>query len=263
MFKEIVSLFTTNPVVSVIISVVLTLLIWIYKENRKSIVDEKKLKISSLAKRLEIYCTLESSLALYLTNPNDANLTKQLYDCLGKSKPLLSDELKIIVSDFYKDKDLSKILLILSILHSEMKKLFDVHKKEVTNLNPEDPMEFIQELVKPFRVILLILLLSAIFLVTLQLVQHSLLLSDKIIVIFYAVSCTISLLLIYLIYFLVFIEKSILNKDRVFWAIMISIILIPTLFLFINYYSIILQTIFVIGLFWYDKRKKRRGIFTF
>ncbi|MFD7525010.1 hypothetical protein [Paenibacillus chitinolyticus] len=150
MWKDIAALFGSNPVVTLLILVVGTSTLWMYKEFKEILNRNNIAKLNLINERLKTFGKLEAAIALALKKPEDESILAKLYDILGESSALFTKEMREVTRTFYAQGH-PHILSALQIFIDNQINTSREEKAELSKYeNSTDVIDKIERMIKPF-----------------------------------------------------------------------------------------------------------------
>ncbi|WP_152399110.1 hypothetical protein [Paenibacillus cellulositrophicus] len=164
MWSEVSKLIGANPIVTLVITIIGTSSIWMYKEFKEMINRNNSARISRVNEKIKIYSQLQASIAVVLNEPNNSTLKQGLINKLGEYSPFLNEDLRCIVKDYYKCGDSLYLNSMLAMMEVDFSK-FEQEKRRVSKYEDNTEVEdIVLRLYDPLKPILLIWLLIIFFL---------------------------------------------------------------------------------------------------
>ncbi|MEC0203886.1 hypothetical protein P4H39_14680 [Paenibacillus lautus] len=159
MWSEISKLIGANPIMTLVIIIVGTSTIWMYKEFKEMINQNNKSKISNINEKIKVYSKLQASAASLFYNKELSDLHRILMNQIGEFSPLLSEDVRRVVRDYFKYGDYAYLETMLAFIEVDLKKFEDDKRKLSKYENSTDIADFVNKLYDPLKPILLIWLL--------------------------------------------------------------------------------------------------------
>lgn len=250
------NLFNESTGVIIIVTILSTFLLWIYKDNRVSerILNEKKIQEKDLC--LQHLCSLESILHLY-KHTNSPEFNREIYKEFGLASPFVSENIRKAILEFYKDDNSSRIPSIIVMLNKQIIQLKKERQKIDASNNEVDSLDYILGLLKPIKpiIILVLVVIFSVFMYVTMNNQSSFL--GKLEILSFTISLVFSITFLYLMLLTLSENFNRIKKDLLFLGISISIILSPFLFVILNFFFFISLVIQILLLAVLIKRKSK------
>lgn len=228
MVQEILSYFKPNAVWTLVITVIITVFAWLYKEFKGMLEKDNQNKITLLQKKLDLYSSTEAAIAQVIHRPDDSNAIHNLYNKLGESSSYFSESLREVVRTYYKQADPSMLMILLNYIKAETIELYKKKNKWMEQENSTDLMDKIMKLMNPIWPMLLtiFLVIVSVYVLIVTLEQNNILDAISVYVSFLTIMFSVTAIIANL---LVFLEKNKLNLKGQRWVYTIVIILAPAL----------------------------------
>ncbi|MGW9127677.1 hypothetical protein ACWGPW_22060 [Paenibacillus chitinolyticus] len=229
MWKDIAALFGSNPIVTLLILVVGTSTLWMYKEFKEILNRNNIAKLNLINERLKTFGKLEAAIALALKKSEDESILAKLYDILGESSALFTKEMREVTRTFYAQGH-PHILSALQIFIDNQINTSRAEKAELSKYeNSTDVMDKIERMIKPFVPILFIWAFVLLLVSYVSVLIHQQDMSAKIHLTMFFVSTLISFL-----FFSVLLSVGLDNKlgkqGRYRWMLHTTIVFTPFVF---------------------------------
>ncbi|WP_042166675.1 hypothetical protein [Paenibacillus gorillae] len=122
MWAEIAAFLKANSTETLIISIVGTILVWMYKQFKSMIDREEQEKLKSIQLKQGLFTKLELSIASVL-HLNSQESKQQMLALLGECGPHLTNMQRTVVRDYYKNFDPSLLYSLQALTVNEVDKL--------------------------------------------------------------------------------------------------------------------------------------------
>ncbi|MGO4731475.1 hypothetical protein [Paenibacillus sp. 2KB_22] len=172
MVQQLLTYFKANPEFSIVTTIVCTAIIWLYKEFKVMIERDNQNKLVRIQKRMDSYVKVEAAIASILAQPANSGVLQNLYDKFGECSSYFSEDIRVLIRDYYTRQDAAKLVTIMSFMKIEIMKLDNQRNKIEAQDVSGDDFDSILRLYRPLKPILLIFLL---FFVTLWFILLALL----------------------------------------------------------------------------------------
>jgi len=154
MWAELAAFLKANTTETLLITIVGTILVWMYKQFKDMIDREQQEKMENLKLRLALFTKLE--LAIMSTiHLNDEERKQQLFALLGECSPYLTTMQRTMVRDYYKQFDPTLLHVLQAVIVSEVDKLTRQLDKRMEYKNNGEWLNVINRLYAPVWPILL------------------------------------------------------------------------------------------------------------
>lgn len=154
MWTEIAAYVKANTTETLIISIIGTLLVWIYKQFKDMIDREQQEKITNLQLKLGLFTKLELSIASVLQLNNETS-KMAMYTLLGECFPHLTSMQRNVVREYYKHFDPALLYSIQFIIVNEVDKLGQQAEKIRDDKENTEWLHYMKRLSAPIWPILL------------------------------------------------------------------------------------------------------------
>ncbi|MFF2091256.1 hypothetical protein [Paenibacillus sp. NPDC058174] len=253
MWAEIAAFLKANSTETLIISIVGTILVWMYKQFKNMIDHEEQEKLKIIQLKQGLFTKLELSIAsvLHLNSPESK---QQMYALLGECGSHLTNMQRTVVRDYYKNFDPSLLYSLQALTVNEVDKL----SKQLDKVTEEsgDWLNYIKRLNAPIWPIILFATITMYVLFAGAYVMQGdnwwikfnyFLCSFTIFI-----SATFAAIAIYL-----FLNHEMLSQGTKRWVAISLATLSPLLFLFMHLNLYIIVTIIQLALIAFIARSKR------
>ncbi|MCM3338003.1 hypothetical protein M3650_04960 [Paenibacillus sp. MER TA 81-3] len=156
LINELYTYTKANPVFSLIITFIISALVWLYNESKNIIQAENKLERDEINKKLQIYGGLESTISLFIKTKSKESEMK-LFEMIGNSAPVVSDKIRNVIVDYFKDYDENRLKLLLVFIELEIKELRQNNTARQSENKSDEIDKFMRKLAKPAKPILFLL----------------------------------------------------------------------------------------------------------
>lgn len=257
MWKEIAGFVKATPTWTLTITVVGTIIVWLYKEFKVILAQEYQQKLTAIQRKLELFGKLEMAIASFL-HMGTAQAKQSLFDRIGDVGPHLSEDTRRIIRDYYKQGDSLILTSLFAFIEKEMKEL-DKEKQKIAGSTDNELMDAIFRLLRPLKPIVLLLIIvlsSGIFSLFYNEIQNT---WSKI----YFTTFSFSLMfaaIILLLLLSVWYEKNLGKQSLYRWFLTFAIILTPCLAFLFWELSVILPVIQGICFVLFIRSKARKQL---
>jgi len=168
MWAELAAFINANTSETLLISIMGTILIWMYKQFKDMIDRERQGKLENLQLRIGLFTKLEIAIASAIHLNNDES-KQQMYALLGECGPYLSQIQRAMVRDYCKHFDPALLHALQAIIVNEVDKLTGHLEKMMEHHNSDEWLNYINRLYAPVWPIILIggIILYSIYIFTL------------------------------------------------------------------------------------------------
>ncbi|MCY9593001.1 hypothetical protein PC41400_27085 [Paenibacillus chitinolyticus] len=258
MWKDIAALFGSNPLVTLLIVVVGTSTLWMYKEFKEILNRNNIAKLNLINERLKTFGKLEAAIALALKKPEDENILVKLYDILGESSALFTKEMREVTRTFYTQGH-PHILSALQIFIDNQINTSREEKAELSKYeNSTDVIDKIGRMIKPFVPIVFIWAFVLLLVSYVSVLIHQQDMSAKIHWTMYFFSVLISFMFVCVLLSVDF-DNKLGKQGHYRWLLLSTIMITPFVFLLYTglwWVSISIQVIAFILLIKKQKKAK-------
>ncbi|MFF2885492.1 hypothetical protein [Paenibacillus sp. NPDC057967] len=260
MWAEVAAFFKANTTEALLISIIGTILVWMYRQFKGMIDREQQDKLTIAQLKQTLFTKLELSIASVL-HLNNEDSKRQMYVLLGECGPYLTKTHRTIIRDYYKQFDRSLLYSLHALVMTEVDKLTRQLEKLNENKDNSEWLHYIQRLYAPiWPIILLAIMIMFIFMVfslvqmgsTLWLKMNLVLLG---VTIFIAATIAVSI-----VSFMV--KRELGKQGAIRWSAIALIIFSPVLIFVINRIDASIYVFFaqVLGLAYISYSKRPREV---
>ncbi|MNX64297.1 hypothetical protein D3C86_953190 [compost metagenome] len=156
MWKELAALIGANPILTLVITLLGTSTIWLYKEFKQMIEQSTKIKVAELNEKIKVYSQLQATIYAIIHQPDHEQLRMKFIEKFGDYSMYMSDDARRVALDYIKYEDSLYLVSLSSFVEVELEKL-DKERGRVLNIGTDTEIErYIAKLYAPFKPILLI-----------------------------------------------------------------------------------------------------------
>ncbi|WP_042201274.1 hypothetical protein [Paenibacillus camerounensis] len=151
MLEQIFGYFKTQPGWSLVITVVCTALVWLYKEFKIMLETDQRSKLTLLQKKIDLYCVVEAAAAQVISRQSDPAAIQYLYTKLGESSGYFTPDIRKMIRDYYERADISILRTLMTFINVETAKL-DKEKNKLLALDGSaDVFDTVSRLFRPLK----------------------------------------------------------------------------------------------------------------
>ncbi|MNN16235.1 hypothetical protein D3C81_1293690 [compost metagenome] len=258
MWENIAKLVGDNPITTIVITIIGTSTIWMYKEFKEMINVNINTKIAALNDKIKMLSQLQANILAIVHQDDNEQFRLKFTERFGEYNTVLRENTHRIAVDYLKYGDPSYLATLSEFISSELVKL----NKEKARLSRDDETDvesYISKLYAPLKPILLIWSIVYFFLLTFTTysVQHTW--HDKLNVVILSISTFISISFVLSLVLLV-LEKRLNSQGNYKWLLFTLIFLSPLLAVITSKETAILiifvQITSIFLLYKHNKRKK-------
>ncbi|WP_068614671.1 hypothetical protein [Paenibacillus tuaregi] len=156
MWKELAALIGANPILTLVITLLGTSTIWLYKEFKQMIEQSTKTKVAELNEKIKVYSQLQATIYAIIHQANHEQLKMKFIEKFGDYSMYMSDDARKIALDYIKHGDSLYLVSLSSFIEVELEKL-NKERCRVLNIGADTEIErYIAKLYAPFKPILLV-----------------------------------------------------------------------------------------------------------
>lgn len=261
MWKDISELIGANPILTLMITILGTSTIWLYKEFKVMMERSSKQKIETLNNKIKMYSQLEANIAAVVHYTDNTPFKNNLIEKFGEYSIQMSEDTRRIAIDYIQSGDALYLKTLASFIQYELTKLHKARTKVLQNEEPVGIDGFVSKLFAPFKPIAFIWFIIIVSLASYEMYSVQQIWYDRLnvlIIIFPSVILSVGTLIAILS--LLF-DNEVRLQGKYGWAL---IILLAPLIVFISkYLSVISLIVQAAGLYKINKMKKRKpGLIT-
>jgi len=260
MWAEVAAFFKANTTEALLISIIGTVLVWMYKQFKGMIDREQQDKLTTAQLKQTLFTKLELSIASVL-HLNSENSKQQMYVLLGECGPYLTKTQRTIIRDYYKHFDRSLLFSLHALVMTEVDKLTRQLEKLNENKDNSEWLHYIQRLYAPIWPIIVLAIMIFFTFMVINLVQIGTTLWIKLNLFLLAVTIFLAVsIAVIVVSFIV--KKEFGKQGSRRWAVIALIVLSPVLIFVINRVdaSIYIFVAQILGLAYILYSKKPREI---
>lgn len=262
MWESISKLIGANSTAVLIITIVGTFSVWLYKEFKVMNNENFKSKVALINKKIEMYSKLEAAIANVLHQKDRGQAKSNLYEKFGEFSSYFSNDVRRIMRDYYRQDDSSLLNTLLAFTEVEVKKLEKEKSTLSMNDTSTDVMDLMGRLVRPLSPIGMVWILVLWALFFLSQIYQTKFIWEKLSWGLISVSTLFALILIFGLISL-FIDNNLSRRISVYrWLFIMGSICPPWIAVFFVRYSLIFVLIQGISFFMFIKisKKQKPGI---
>ncbi|WP_044478022.1 hypothetical protein [Paenibacillus antibioticophila] len=261
MLQQIFDYFKTQPGWSLVITVVFTALVWLYKEFKVMMEADQKSKLVILQKKMDLYSSVEAAAAQVINRQDDPLAIHHLYTRLGESGAYFTEDIRKVIRDYYERADISILRTLMAFIKAETSKLEKERNKLLVTETSSDVFDAVARLFRPLKPILVLfmtILIAIGFLFNFFQADKYI---DRVIWLIAFISTSFSLCLLMVIISL-WIEQSLRIKGGYSWFLTIVIIICPVLSILEIKLAVLSLVVQLISFIQFIKNKKNDLIVT-
>lgn len=247
MWTEIAEFLKANTTETLLISIIGTILVWMYKQFKGMIDRRQQNELATVQLKQGLFTKLELSIASVLHLDNESS-KQNLYVLLGECGPYMTNAQRAIVRDYYKNFNPMLLHSLQALTVNEVDKLGRQLDKMRENEDSSEWLSYIQRLYAPIWPMIVFAIVTMYMVFIFSAVRQGATLWIQICILLLGVTCFLSATL--LISMIVFFVKRDLGKQGVKrWFVVASIIVSPVLAFVVNRLdmSVIVLVIQIIG----------------
>ncbi len=192
MWAELAAFLQANTKQALLISIIGTILVFLYKQFKTMIDNNESEKKKAMQEKLELYTKLELAIASVMHVNNDGS-KENLYELLGKCGSYLSKTQRQIIRDYYKQFNPAVLYSLQSFVISEVDKLDRQLSAMKDKHEGGEWFQYMQRLYAPFWPMLLFGVLALYIFLTIKVINQTDLIWVKILIFILAISVFIGL----------------------------------------------------------------------
>lgn len=247
MWADIAAFLKANASETLIISIIGTILVWMYKQFKSMIDEKQQSELMTIQLKQGLFTKLELAIANVLHLDNDVS-KQQMYALLGECGPHLTSEQRAVIRDYYKQFNPLFLHTLQALIISEVDKLNRKLEKISEDEGSGEWLIYIKRLYAPIWPILLFAIIILYVLFFIQLIRQGTTLWVQICILITGVNLFISVtLLVSMIYF--FVKRELGKQAVISWCMFAMIIVSPALIFVVNRFdmSIVVSGIQILG----------------
>lgn len=227
MWTEIATFLKANTTETLLISIIGTILVWMYKQFKGMINSRQQNELANIHSRQSLFTKLELSIASVLHLDNESS-KQHLYTLLGDCGPYMTSAQRTIVRDYYKHFNPMLLHSLQALTVNEVDKLGRQLDKMREKEDNSEWLSYIERLYAPIWPMLAFALVTMFILFVFSAVKQGATLWIQICILLLCV--TVFLSATFLISIIVFFFKKDLGKQGVKrWIVIAAIIVAPAL----------------------------------
>ncbi|WP_151735195.1 hypothetical protein [Paenibacillus tengchongensis] len=261
MLEQIFEYFKTNPGWSLVITIVSTALVWLYKEFKLLLNADQKNKLALVQKKMDLYSVVEAAAAQAINRLGDPVAIQYLYTKLGEASAYFTPDIRTVIRDYYERPDVLLLRTLMTFIKVESNKL-EKEKDKLMKLDISgDMVETISRLFRPLKPILLLfgtVLLASVFLLN-SLQEEEIIGSISWVIAFLTMVFSLTLIFVIISSLL---DGSLGIRGAYRWGLSIAIITCPILWLLNIKFAIFSLGVQLISMVLFAKSKRKGLIVT-
>lgn len=259
MWAEISNLIGANPSMTLVIIILGTTTIWMYKEFKEMINQNNKAKILSINEKIKVYSQLQVNTACILYDKGQGDLELSLIIKLGEYSPLLSEDMRRVAKDYYRNRDSAYLETMLAFIEVDLKKL-DIERKKYSRYDSiTDISEFVMKLYDPLKPIVMIWIFIWFFLMCYTIYQAQEFWYYKLFVLLCSISIFISATLVAAIISLIMNNEISRPSSYKWYSLVGTIVFVPLLIFLHLSFSVLSLVIQLMGAYLLVRIKKKKN----
>ena len=159
MWAEMAEFAKANSTETLLISIIGTALVWMYKQFKGMIDREQQDKLTTVQLKQGLFTKLELSIASVL-HLNNEDSKQRMYALLGECGPYLTSTQRSVIRDYYKTFDSGLLYSLQALIVNEVDKLNRQLEKMIGDKDSTEWLNYIRRLCAPFGPILLFVVLA-------------------------------------------------------------------------------------------------------
>jgi len=227
MWTEIAAYVKANTTETLVISIVGTLFVWIYKQFKDRIDREQQEKITNLQLKQGLFTKLELSIASVLHLNNETS-KMAMYTLLGECGPYLTSTQRKIVREYYKNFDPSLLYSLHALIVNEVDKLDRQSDKIRDDKEHSEWAQYISRLYAPIYPMLLFAVIILYVVVVASFASRGANPWDSLNIVLTGITIAISLVLASSFIFF-FMKRELGKQGAKRWSAIVLLILSPSL----------------------------------
>ncbi|MNW44750.1 hypothetical protein D3C74_219910 [compost metagenome] len=156
MWESIAKLVGDNPITTLVITIIGTSTIWLYKEFKEMIDRNTTTKITVVNEKIKLFSQLQINIVATIHESENNQLRLGLVDKFGEYSIFLSEDARRIWLDYIRKDDPSYLVSLLAFISVELKKLDKEKGRLLTNNSSTDIEGFILKLIDPIKPIFIV-----------------------------------------------------------------------------------------------------------
>ncbi|MFC5704152.1 hypothetical protein ACFPVX_22930 [Cohnella faecalis] len=256
MWTEIAAFLKANTTETLLISIIGTILVWMYKQF-KGMIDRKQQNELTIAQLKQgLFTKLELSIASVLHLDNEGS-KQQMYALLGECGPYLTSTQRTVIRDYYKQFNPMLLHSLQALTVNEVEKLGRQLDKIRENEDSSEWFSYIMRLYAPFGPILLFVMITLYIVFVFSLVREGASLWIQICILLLGATVFVSATL-FISMIVLFVRRELAKQGVKRWCAVALIIASPVLAFAVNRLdmSIIVLVIQILGLVMMSRFKR-------
>lgn len=233
MWADLAAFIKANTTETLLISIIGTILVWMYKQFKSMIDSKEQDKLRTVQLKLGLFTKLETSIASTL-HLNNEQSRQHMFTLIGECGPYLSDMQRTIIRDYYKAFDSAVLSSLQALIVNEVDKLKRQLDIIIDDQEGADMFSYIKRLYAPVWPILIFSVLIMYFGFVFLLVNQGNTVWIKLNYLVLSVTLFISVTFISIIIFLFVKQKLGIRGGKRWTATLISIISPALTFIFVD-----------------------------
>ncbi|MUG68982.1 MULTISPECIES: hypothetical protein [Paenibacillus] len=252
MWADLAAFIKANTTETLLISIIGTILVWMYKQFKSMIDSKEQDKLRTVQLKLGLFTKLETSIASTL-HLNNEQSRQHMFTLIGECGPYLSDMQRTIIRDYYKAFDSAVLSSLQALIVNEVDKLKRQLDIIIDDQEGADMINYIRRLCAPFwPIILSIALIIMIWIIAMVWSQGD---NLWIRLNYLALGITLLVSTTFIISMLSLLKTDNVRQGAKRWLVIIAGIISPALFIFID--LSLIPLLIQIAMFVYLSRSKR------
>ncbi|MBB6637613.1 hypothetical protein [Cohnella thailandensis] len=259
MWESISKLIGANSTAVLVITIIGTFSVWLYKEFRTMNKEDFKSRIALINKKIEMYSKLEAAIAAVLNQKDTTQAKSNLYEKFGEYSPFFSDDVRRIMRDYYKQNDNGYLYSLLAFTEVEVKLLENEKHSLSANDSSTDVMDAIRRLIRPLSPIMMIWLFTVFMLFFYSNFMREQDLFSRLVIVIMFFSCFFSLILIFVLVSLGM-DNNLRKLGWRRWLYIVGISMVPWAEVIFTDLALLFVGIQAFSLFMFIREKKRKTV---
>ncbi|WP_028545803.1 hypothetical protein [Paenibacillus taiwanensis] len=232
MWADIAAFLKANTSETILISIIGTILVWMYKQFKGMIDSKQQSKLVMLQLKQSLFTKLELSIANVIHQDNEVS-KQQMYALLGECGPYLTNAQRTVMRDYYKQLNPLLLHTLQALIVSEVDKLGRQLGQQREDEENTEWLIYIQRLYAPFGPMILFLIITLYIVFIYQLVKQGASLWIQICILLLGVTIFLSATLFVAMLFFFF-RGELVKQGAKRWCLIAVIIVSPALAFVVN-----------------------------
>ena len=263
MWSEIAKIIGANPVMTIVITIIGTFSIWMYKEFKEMMTQKKKARLASIDEKIKINNQLYASVAALTHDSDNRELRIAFMNKIGEYSSLLSEDVQYVARDYCKYGDAQYLGSLMALVEVDLHRFNKERRRITEEEDSTDVINYVFKLVDPLKPLFAAWLFISFMLLSITSYYLQPLFYHKVLVIVTSATVLLSAIQAYVLISLAMAKQLVRHRAQK-WLIFISIMGAPILSLLhsaLTFLSLAIQITAIILLLRLNNKKKK-GIIT-